>query len=177
VVNSKGRRRRPGTKTLAQVLRCDDELFVDFIAKCLTWDPERRLKPHQALRHPYISHQRARSKLTSPVPSSTSKSLLSSSSGSSSRTKPTETPKKTQISAPTPLTARVSRTNSSTVVTATPNASSSSVHTLGSATRAYRASQSQTFSTYSSNSRSMASFAVRAFPTKLLRTRLTLLIS
>ena len=29
VVNSKGRRRRPGTKTLAQVLRCDDELFVD----------------------------------------------------------------------------------------------------------------------------------------------------
>ena len=38
VVNSKGRRRRPGTKTLAQVLRCDDELFVDFVSKCLAWD-------------------------------------------------------------------------------------------------------------------------------------------
>ncbi|KAL8286436.1 hypothetical protein RQP46_004453 [Phenoliferia psychrophenolica] len=50
VVNSKGRRRRPGTKTLAQVLKSDDELFVDFIAKCLTWDPDRRLKPEPALR-------------------------------------------------------------------------------------------------------------------------------
>jgi dual specificity tyrosine-phosphorylation-regulated kinase 2/3/4 len=50
VVNSKGRRRRPGTKTLAQVLKSDDELFVDFIAKCLDWSPERRLKPEPALR-------------------------------------------------------------------------------------------------------------------------------
>ena len=38
VVNSKGRRRRPGTKSLAQVLRTDDHAFVDFIAKCLVWD-------------------------------------------------------------------------------------------------------------------------------------------
>lgn len=43
-VDSKGRRRRPGAKTLQAVLKCDDELFVDFIAKCLTWDPDRRLK-------------------------------------------------------------------------------------------------------------------------------------
>ena len=50
VVNSKGRRRRPSTKSLAQVLKSDDELFVDFIAKCLIWDPERRLKPDPALR-------------------------------------------------------------------------------------------------------------------------------
>lgn len=44
VVDSKGRRRRPGAKSLSSVLKCDDELFVDFIAKCLTWDPDRRLK-------------------------------------------------------------------------------------------------------------------------------------
>lgn len=50
VVNSKGRRRRPGSKTLAQVLKSDDDLFVDFISKCLTWDPDRRLKPDPALR-------------------------------------------------------------------------------------------------------------------------------
>jgi dual specificity tyrosine-phosphorylation-regulated kinase 2/3/4 len=49
-VNSKGRRRRPGAKSLAQVLKCDDELFVDFIAKCLAWDPDRRLKPDPAMR-------------------------------------------------------------------------------------------------------------------------------
>jgi hypothetical protein len=42
VVNSKGRRRRPASKSLAQVLKCDDDLFVDFIAKCLIYDPDRR---------------------------------------------------------------------------------------------------------------------------------------
>ncbi|GAA5870412.1 hypothetical protein JCM3774_002722 [Rhodotorula dairenensis] len=58
VVNSKGRRRRPSSKTLSQVLKTDDELFVDFIAKCLAWDPDRRLKPDQALRHPWIAQAR-----------------------------------------------------------------------------------------------------------------------
>ncbi|CDW99499.1 hypothetical protein [Sporisorium scitamineum] len=54
VVNSKGKRRRPSSKTLAQALKSDDELFVDFIAKCLIWDPERRIKPDPAMRHPWI---------------------------------------------------------------------------------------------------------------------------
>ncbi|SNX87041.1 related to putative dual specificity protein kinase pom1 [Melanopsichium pennsylvanicum] len=54
VVNSKGKRRRPGSKTLAQALKSDDELFVDFIGKCLIWDPERRLKPDAAMRHSWI---------------------------------------------------------------------------------------------------------------------------
>ncbi|KAK9898880.1 kinase-like protein, partial [Cystobasidium minutum MCA 4210] len=58
-VDSKGRRRRPGAKTLQAVLKCDDELFVDFIAKCLTWDPDRRLKPGPALRHPFCARGRA----------------------------------------------------------------------------------------------------------------------
>jgi dual specificity tyrosine-phosphorylation-regulated kinase 2/3/4 len=157
-VNSKGRRRRPGTKTLAHVLRSEDEMFVDFIAKCLTWDPEKRIKPQQALRHPFILPQR-RPKVLSPVLGS--KSMLSSTSSlsSSSRSKPTETPKKSQIGAPAPLTSRISRTNSGTV-TATP-LTSASTHTLGSSSRSYRASQSQTFSTYhASASRTMSSFAV-----------------
>ncbi|OCF34204.1 CMGC/DYRK/DYRK2 protein kinase [Kwoniella heveanensis BCC8398] len=59
-VNAKGRRRRPGTKTLAGVLKCDDDLFVDFIAKCLTWDPDKRLKPQPAMRHPWILAGRKR---------------------------------------------------------------------------------------------------------------------
>lgn len=54
VTDSKGKRRRPGSKNLAAVLKCDDPLFVDFIAKCLTWDPERRLKPSTAMQHPWI---------------------------------------------------------------------------------------------------------------------------
>lgn len=54
VVNSKGKRRRPGSKTLGQALKSEDDLFVDFISKCLVWDPERRLKPEPAMRHPWI---------------------------------------------------------------------------------------------------------------------------
>jgi len=54
-VSSKGRRRRPSSKTLAQALKCDDEAFLDFIARCLRWDPERRLKPDEAIRHEFIT--------------------------------------------------------------------------------------------------------------------------
>lgn len=59
-VNAKGKRRRPGAKTLAAILKSDDELFLDFIAKCLTWDPDKRLKPQPALRHPWILAGRRR---------------------------------------------------------------------------------------------------------------------
>ncbi|TWU72484.1 hypothetical protein ED733_000904 [Metarhizium rileyi] len=57
-VSSKGRRRRPSSKTLQQVLKCDDEVFLDFIARCLRWDPERRLKPEDAVRHEFITGQK-----------------------------------------------------------------------------------------------------------------------
>lgn len=132
VINSKGRRRRPGTRPLAGVLKCDDELFVDFVSKCLVWDPERRLKPQPALRHPFVTQPRTRlSKGSSQTPS---KSLLSSSSStlsSSSRStsKVTETPKKSQIGAPTPLTARATRAPT-TSVPQTP-VSSGVLHSLG----------------------------------------------
>ncbi|KAL4884203.1 hypothetical protein BJY04DRAFT_226022 [Aspergillus karnatakaensis] len=48
-VSSKGRRRRPSSKELRQVLKCDDEAFLDFISRCLRWDPARRLTPSQKL--------------------------------------------------------------------------------------------------------------------------------
>ncbi|GFP56864.1 DYRK-family kinase pom1 [Trichoderma asperellum] len=54
-VSSKGRRRRPSSKTLQQVLKCDDEAFLDFVARCLRWDPDRRLKPEDAVRHEFIT--------------------------------------------------------------------------------------------------------------------------
>ncbi|GAA5931613.1 hypothetical protein JCM1841_004727 [Sporobolomyces salmonicolor] len=86
VVNSKGRRRRPGSKTLAQVLKTDDELFIDFIAKCLTWDPDRRLKPDPALRHPWIAQNRNNNVLPPTIPSRTSRaSALASSTSSAAR--------------------------------------------------------------------------------------------
>lgn len=54
-VSSKGRRRRPSSKDLRQVLRCDDEAFLDFLCRCLRWDPARRISPHDALRHEFIT--------------------------------------------------------------------------------------------------------------------------
>src|SRR5436305_1623126 len=54
-VSSKGRRRRPSSKDLRQALKCDDEAFVDFIARCLRWDPARRLTPHEASVHEFIT--------------------------------------------------------------------------------------------------------------------------
>jgi dual specificity tyrosine-phosphorylation-regulated kinase 2/3/4 len=156
VVNSKGRRRRPGTKTLQQVLRCDDEQFIDFIAKCLVWDPERRLKPQNALKHPFVlaSKQQLRSKVPSTPGGSSSSKSLASLSASASRSKPLETPKKSQISAPAPLTARSSRTASANPTTPSNSTSAHSIST----SRSYRASQVQ--SGYHS-SRTLNGFTVR----------------
>ncbi|KAJ7702473.1 hypothetical protein B0H17DRAFT_1327388 [Mycena rosella] len=145
VINSKGRRRRPGTKTLAQVLRCNDEEFVDFISKCLVWDPERRIKPQAAMRHPFVTA----GKRPKPPAPTTPKATLSSSTLGSSRVKQVlETPKKSLISAPTPLTARTSRTTGNGAPTTPSN--SAQPATLGSS-RSYRTAQNQGLSTYHSS--------------------------
>ncbi|KAH7927709.1 hypothetical protein BV22DRAFT_1060422 [Leucogyrophana mollusca] len=156
VVNSKGRRRRPGTKTLAQVLRCQDEDFIDFIARCLVWDPERRMKPQAALQHNFLRAGR-RNKIASPSPATT-KAFLSSSSLSGNRApKVTETPKKSQISAPTPLTARSSRTTTNAVPSTPVHAT-----TMGSSSRSYRSSQSHGLSSQYSSTRTLNGLAATA---------------
>ncbi|KAI9878757.1 MAG: hypothetical protein M1823_006917 [Watsoniomyces obsoletus] len=55
IVSSKGRRRRPSSKELRQALKCDDEAFLDFITRCLRWDPNRRLTPQEANKHEFIT--------------------------------------------------------------------------------------------------------------------------
>jgi len=54
MTNSKGKKRRAGSKTLASITRCSDPKFLDFIDRCLDWDPARRINPEKALRHPFI---------------------------------------------------------------------------------------------------------------------------
>ncbi|KAJ3196751.1 Dual specificity tyrosine-phosphorylation-regulated kinase [Irineochytrium annulatum] len=49
--NSRGKKRRPGAKTLLGVLRTNDTSFIDFIHRCLEWDPELRMTPDEALHH------------------------------------------------------------------------------------------------------------------------------
>lgn len=49
VANRKGRVKRPSTKTLAGVLKCRDAGFLDFVSRCLDWDPISRMTPLEAL--------------------------------------------------------------------------------------------------------------------------------
>ncbi len=45
----------PATRDLATALKgCDDPACIDFIRKCLDWNPVTRLTPAQALRHRWI---------------------------------------------------------------------------------------------------------------------------
>ena len=58
---SGGRSRRgkyrgpPASKELSRALKgCDDPLFLDFLQRCLEWDPMVRMTPPQALRHGWL---------------------------------------------------------------------------------------------------------------------------
>lgn len=52
--NSRGKVHKPSAKTLEQVLQCPDKQFVDLLRKCLDWDALTRIKPEEALQHPWI---------------------------------------------------------------------------------------------------------------------------
>lgn len=61
VVLSGGRSKRnkprgpPGSRSWQTALKnCADDLFIDFLKRCLDWDPETRLTPPQALKHPWL---------------------------------------------------------------------------------------------------------------------------
>ncbi|XP_076748559.1 uncharacterized protein LOC143422070 isoform X2 [Xylocopa sonorina] len=66
VTNSKGKKRWAGSKNLAMALRCTDTLFVNFVSRCLEWDPKKRMTPDEAMRHEWLNSS------TSHVSSSTS---------------------------------------------------------------------------------------------------------
>ncbi|KAI1305999.1 Dual specificity tyrosine-phosphorylation-regulated kinase 2 [Halotydeus destructor] len=65
VVLNAGRSRRgklrgpPGSKSWAVALKnCDDADFIDFVSKCLEWDPAVRMNPYTALRHSWLTRRR-----------------------------------------------------------------------------------------------------------------------
>lgn len=52
--NSRGKLRKAGGKPLSLLLGDEDPDFLDFVQKCLEWDPETRMTPDMALRHIWI---------------------------------------------------------------------------------------------------------------------------
>lgn len=55
LVNSKNKRRRVGSRPLSVILNCDESDFIDFLERCLEWDPRLRMTPDEAIRHPWLS--------------------------------------------------------------------------------------------------------------------------
>ena len=55
VPNSRGKRRKPGSRDLTSVLHTSDKLFISFLQGCLDWDKHSRLTPEQALQHPWLA--------------------------------------------------------------------------------------------------------------------------
>ncbi|KAI4728978.1 kinase-like protein [Aureobasidium sp. EXF-10728] len=96
-VSSKGRRRRPSSKTLSGAIKCDDEAFLDFLSQCLRWDPEKRLRPDQAVSHPFITNESFRK--AGPV---SSRTRTATSAASSTTTTASQSPiKRAQPTIPT----------------------------------------------------------------------------
>ena len=74
ITNSKGKKRRVGSKDLQQAVKTSDANFLDFIRRCLEWDPSIRMTPEEALQHEWIKeglvHRRPReSNRDKPKPS------------------------------------------------------------------------------------------------------------
>uniref|UniRef100_A0A9J7Y604 dual-specificity kinase n=2 Tax=Cyprinus carpio TaxID=7962 RepID=A0A9J7Y604_CYPCA len=58
ITNSKGKKRRPNSKDLASVLKTNDPQFLDFIRRCLVWDPTKRMTPDEGLQQEWITEGR-----------------------------------------------------------------------------------------------------------------------
>ncbi|XP_065191553.1 dual specificity tyrosine-phosphorylation-regulated kinase mbk-2-like isoform X2 [Sycon ciliatum] len=54
LINSKGKRRPPGTRSMANACDTSDPLFINFIQQCLHWEASQRMLPDEGLRHPWI---------------------------------------------------------------------------------------------------------------------------
>ena len=52
--NSRGKLRKPLGKPLGLVIGDEDPDFSDFVAKCLEWNPSKRLTPDSALKHVWV---------------------------------------------------------------------------------------------------------------------------
>ncbi|XP_074213738.1 dual specificity tyrosine-phosphorylation-regulated kinase 4 isoform X1 [Camelus bactrianus] len=54
ITNNRGKKRYPDSKDLTMVLKTYDTSFLDFLRRCLVWEPSLRMTPDQALKHAWI---------------------------------------------------------------------------------------------------------------------------
>ena len=52
--NSRGKMRKPGGKPLNLLMGEEEEDYLDFVQRCLNWNPETRMTPDEALRHVWV---------------------------------------------------------------------------------------------------------------------------
>ncbi|XP_017002867.2 dual specificity tyrosine-phosphorylation-regulated kinase 2 isoform X2 [Drosophila takahashii] len=84
ITNTKGRKRTPGSKSLAQILHCQDRYFIDFLQRCLEWDPAERMTPDEAAHHEFLQPSTSSRHRSCRMSSSSSSSGLNSVSQKSS---------------------------------------------------------------------------------------------
>jgi dual specificity tyrosine-phosphorylation-regulated kinase 2/3/4 len=56
IPNSKGKIRQPNTKSLKKFLKGADAEFIDLVYKCFNFEPNKRIKPAEAILHPWITY-------------------------------------------------------------------------------------------------------------------------
>lgn len=60
----------PGSKEMSRALKgCDDPQFLDFLQRCLEWDPTLRMTPPQALRHAWLRRRLPRAPIVAEAQS------------------------------------------------------------------------------------------------------------
>ncbi|XP_002064754.3 dual specificity tyrosine-phosphorylation-regulated kinase 2 [Drosophila willistoni] len=84
ITNTKGRKRAPGSKSLAQILHCQDRYFIDFLQRCLEWDPAERMTPDEAAHHEFLQPSTSSRHRSCRMSTSSSSSGLNSVSQKSS---------------------------------------------------------------------------------------------
>lgn len=52
--NSRGKKRIPETRSLIEKVKSQDENFLNFIERCLDWNPKTRMTPEEAFAHEFI---------------------------------------------------------------------------------------------------------------------------
>lgn len=74
----------PGSKTWLQALKGNaDPLFVDFLERCLLWDPEARLTPRDALKHEWMRKKQSNPTLPGSLSSGNTQNTAKSNANSS----------------------------------------------------------------------------------------------